>query len=164
MKRASWVIAVFYGRDMMRGRHKESRRKTTARRGVSFATVCELASALPGVEQAMTWGTPGLKLKGRFLARLKEDGESLVLRIGFARRDQLMQASPSVFYITDHYAGYPAVLVRLPAVRKNVLATLLREAWCEVAPESLLATQQPQRARSPRRTTGRVMGRRRTRS
>ena len=140
---------------LTRGRLMVSGRKTTAQRGVSFATVCALASLLPGVEEAMSWGTPGLKLKGRFLARLKEDGESLVLRIGFERRDQLMQTSPGVFYITDHYAGYPAVLVRLPAVRKSVVEALLREAWCEVAPESLLAAQRPQRTRSARRKKAR---------
>ena len=98
----------------------------------------------------MAWGTPGLKLKGRFLARLKEDGESLVLRIGFSRRDQLMRTSPEVFYITDHYRGYPAVLVRLPVIRKGVLERLLKEAWCEVAPESLWADDRPRRQRAPK--------------
>ena len=83
----------------------------------------------------MSWGTPGLKLKGKFLARLKEDGESLVLRIGFETRERLMRTSPDVFYITDHYAGYPAVLVRLPKVGKRILQGLLREAWSEVASE-----------------------------
>ena len=125
-----------------------------SRGGVTFGTVCELATALPGVEEAMSWGTPGLKLRGRFLARLKEDGESLVLRMGFERRDQLIQGSPETFYITDHYVGYPAVLVRLRAVRKSVLRTLLSEAWSEVAPEALLAEN---RSRRPRTSTrGRI--------
>jgi hypothetical protein len=123
-------------------------RKPAGAPGVSFAGVCALASALPDVEEAMSWGTPGLKLKGRFLARLKEDGESLVLRMGFQRRDQLMKASPSVFYITDHYVGYPAVLVRLPQVRTSVLKKLLKEAWCEVAAELPLVEDRPRRGRT----------------
>ena len=139
------------GPNKARKRLKVSGRKTTAQRGVSFATVC---GPLP-VEEAMSWGTPGQKLKGRFLARLKEDGESLVLRMGFERRDQLIQGSPETFYITDHYAGYPAVLVRLRAVRKSVLRTLLSEAWSEVAPEALLAENRPQRTRSARRKKAR---------
>ena len=136
---------------MARDRRRLTGRKRTRQDGVPFATVCELASALPGVEEAMSWGTPGLKLKGRFLARLKEDGESLVLRIGFQTRDRLMRASPDVFYITDHYAGYPAVLVRLPKVRKRILQGLLREAWSEVASELPLGESRLRRRSGPKR-------------
>ena len=108
-------------------------------RGVTFATASKLALALPGVEACLSYGTPGLKVKGRFLARLKEDGESLVLRIGFLEREQLMAKDPEIFYITDHYLNYPAVLIRLPKIRKDVLGRLLREAWREVAPEGLVS-------------------------
>jgi hypothetical protein len=107
--------------------------------GVTFATASKMALALPGVEAGLSWGTPGFKVKGRFLARLKEDGESLVLRIGFLEREQLMAAAPQVFYITDHYQSYPAVLIRLPKVRKDVLRRVLKEAWSAVAPESLVS-------------------------
>ncbi len=105
--------------------------------GVTFDRVCALMSALPGVVEGMSYGTPGFKVKGRFLARLKEDGESLVLRIGFLEREALMTGAPDVFYITDHYLNYPAVLIRLPRIRKDLLARVLEEAWREVAPASL---------------------------
>ena len=108
-------------------------------RGVTFAIAARLALALPGVEIGTSWGTPSLKVKGRFLARLKEDGETLVLRIGIARREELLKRAPAVFYVTDHYLHYPAVLIRLPKVRRTVLGDLLREAWTAVAPESLIA-------------------------
>lgn len=104
---------------------------------MTFETVCKLMSALPGVAEGTSYGTPGFKVKGRFLARLKEDGESLVLRIGFLEREALMTSAPDIFYITDHYANYPAVLVRLPKIRKDALARVLQEAWREVAPASL---------------------------
>jgi hypothetical protein len=141
-------VVAGHGEDHMRLRSAQPRAKartraaaTTVERGrrrphgVSFATVCELATALPGVDEAPSWGTPGLKVKGRFLARLKEDGESMVLRIGFARREELLKEAPAVFYVTDHYLGYPAVLVRLAKVRRSVLRSLLQEAWSEVASE-----------------------------
>lgn len=114
---------------------KASRPRTTGR--VTFTTVCSLMSALPGVAEGMSYGTPGFKIKGRFLARLKEDGESLVLRIGFLEREALMTSAPDIFYITDHYANYPAVLIRLPKIRKDLLARVLEEAWREIAPTSL---------------------------
>lgn len=104
---------------------------------MTFDTVCALMSALPGVEEGLSYGTPGFKVKGRFLARLKEDGESLVLRIGFLEREALMARAPDVFYITDHYLNYPAVLIRLPRIHKDALRRVLEEAWREAAPASL---------------------------
>ena len=98
-------------------------------RGVSYETAARLALALPGVESGFSWGTPGLKVKGKFLARLKEDGESLVLRIGFLEREELLAKAPDVFYITDHYLSYPAVLIHLSKVRKDDLRRLLEKAW-----------------------------------
>lgn len=111
---------------------KSATRRPRKAQGVTFAVAARFALALPGVELGTSWGTPGLKVKGRFLARLKEDGETLVLRIGFARREELMTREPAVFYVTDHYLQYPAVLIRLPKVRKDVLTSLLKEAWAEV--------------------------------
>jgi len=109
------------------------------RSGVTFDTVCKLASAFPGVEEGLSYGTPGLRVKGRFLARMKEDGETLVLRIGRFEREQLMENAPEVFYVTDHYLNYPAVLIRLPKIDKGTLAAVLQESWRQVAPERLVA-------------------------
>lgn len=113
--------------------------------------MCELASVLPGIEAGTSWGTPGLKVSGRFLARLKEDGESLVLRISFEERERLMARAPRVFYLTDHYQNYPAVLIHLAKVREGVLKRLLKDAWGEVAGERLLPEgRSGQRSRRPR--------------
>jgi hypothetical protein len=124
---------------MTRSARRTGQRKGTSPRGVTYSTVCKLALALPGVEEGMSWGTPGLKVKGRFLARLKEDGESLVLRMGLLEREQLMENAPEVFYVTDHYLNYPAVLVRLPKADKALLGMVLEESWRQVAPARLVA-------------------------
>src|SRR5258707_8837969 len=105
---------------------------------VTFDLIRELALQLPGVEEGTSYGTPALKVKGKFLSRLKEDGESIVVRVGFDVRDVLMAADPETFYITDHYRGYPAVLVRLSRVRRDDLRGLLEEAWRGVAPKRLV--------------------------
>jgi hypothetical protein len=114
--------------------------KTRKPRPLTFATVQKLALALPCVEEGTSYGTPGLRAAGKFLARLREDGETLVVRIDFDTRDALMQADPKTFFITDHYQGYPAVLVRLARVKRSVLKELLEEAWRFVAPKRLVAT------------------------
>ncbi len=51
----------------------------------------------------------------------------------------LLAADPNVFFTTDHYNGYPAVLVRLPVVDVEELAELLTDAWRTRAPRRLAA-------------------------
>jgi len=45
---------------------------------VTWTTVRRLGLALPGLEEGLCFGTPALRVRGKFLARLKEDGENLV--------------------------------------------------------------------------------------
>jgi hypothetical protein len=45
---------------------------------VTLATVRQLALAFPGVEEGFSYGTPGFRVRGKFLARLWEDGETLI--------------------------------------------------------------------------------------
>jgi hypothetical protein len=107
---------------------------------VTFAMVREAALALPGVEDGTSYRTPALKVRGKLLVRLKEDGESFVLRVDFDTRDILMRADPETFYITDHYRGYPAVLVRFATLDPDEMPGLLEQAWRQVAPRRLAAS------------------------
>jgi hypothetical protein len=67
-------------------------------RGVSFPEVTELTKALPGVIESTSYGTPALKVDGKLLARLKEDGETVVLRMDFVNWDLLLRAEPDIFF------------------------------------------------------------------
>ena len=121
---------------MNKPRVQGRKRKT---KPVTFKTVRKIALALPGVEEGTSYGTPAFRVRGKFLARLREDGESLALRIGFDEREALMKIDPETFFITDHYLGYPAILVRLVRVRPDELRMVLEQAWRRVAPRRLVA-------------------------
>ena len=114
------------------------RGKTPRKAGVTFADVARVACKLPGVEVSTSYGTPSLKVKGKMMARMLEDGTTLVLRTDFVARQLLTQADPDAFYITEHYRNYPLVLVRLGEVQRSALPDLLDRAWRELAPRSLL--------------------------
>jgi hypothetical protein len=105
----------------------------------TFSTVCELAKQLPGVVESTSYGTPALKVKGKLFVRLKEDGETIVLRTDSFEREHLLRTAPKSFFITDHYRDYPWVLVRLAEVRKAQLRELLEDAWRRVASKQLIA-------------------------
>jgi hypothetical protein len=108
-----------------------------AKRGTSWSSVCRLALRLPGVTQGTSYGTPALHVCKRFLARLKEDGETMAIKIGFAEREVLLELDPTAFYLTDHYRPYPAILVRLKKVPSGLVAQVLEQAWRFQAPKSL---------------------------
>ncbi len=114
-------------------------------RGLSFETVRELALALPGMEEGTAYGTPAFRVRGKFLGRLREDGEALVVKVDFETRDLLLEAEPDTYFTTDHYKGYPSVLVHLSRVRKEALRSLLEQAWRLAAPKRLLAAHDRER-------------------
>jgi hypothetical protein len=103
-----------------------------------FDDVCALALSLPETEIGTSYGTPALTVRGRSFARLWEDGTTLVLKVPHAVRDHLLATVPATYFVTDHYRGYPAVLVRLATEDPKRLAPLLEEAWRQVAPKRLV--------------------------
>lgn len=109
-----------------------------AARGLSWEALCRHAESLPGVTRGRCFGTPALYVAKRFMARLKEDGDSVAVKLDFADREVLLEADPRAFYLTDHYRPYPAVLMRLGQVRRGVAFELVEQAWRRAAPKRLL--------------------------
>jgi hypothetical protein len=103
-----------------------------------WGDVREHGSALPGVEEATSYGTPALKVAGKLLVRLKEDGETAALWVSFEERLALVNEQPDVYFVTPHYENYPMVLVRLASADPDELRELLVEAWLDRAPKRLV--------------------------
>jgi hypothetical protein len=96
---------------------------------INFDTVRKIGLTLLGVEESTAYGSPALKVHGKLLAcvpvnRSAEPG-SLAVRVDFDDRADLLAAAPDVYYVTDHYLNYTAVLVRLSHVTPDVLRDLL---------------------------------------
>ena len=111
-------------------------------------TVRRLFDALPGVEEGPSYGTPGFRVRKKFLARLWDDGETLVVKCGDIERDFRLQQDPETFYVTDHYRGYPTVLVHLARVNLGDLRAVLEQAWRLNAPKRLLAEYEARRQKA----------------
>jgi hypothetical protein len=93
------------------------------------------------------YNAPALKIRGRLLAGMAShksaEAGSLVVRIDFEQRAELVAADPDTYYLTDHYVGYSAVLVRLARIRADALADLLRSAWRFVSEHELKRVRRP---------------------
>jgi hypothetical protein len=80
----------------------------------------------------------------------------LAVRVAnLAQRDALLAAEPKKFFTEPHYAGFPAVLVRLEAVTALDLKVLLAEAWRCQAPRELTDP-----SASEKKSTSKKVGRR----
>lgn len=115
------------------------KKKSRTRQGVTLATLRKLAMRLPEVEEGTSYGTLAFRVKGRLLARLREDDESLVVRSDFDEREILIEADPRTYFITDHYRNSPMLLVHLSVIEAGELGALLEESWRRVAPKRALA-------------------------
>jgi hypothetical protein len=106
---------------------------TMRRTIVDFDTVRDIGLKLPGVEESRAYGAPALKVRGKLLACIPShhsaEPGSLAVRIDFDDRAELLTADPSIYYITDHYVGYNAVLVRLSRLAPDALRDLLGMAY-----------------------------------
>ena len=60
-------------------------------------------------------------------------------RVGADAQEALIAMEPEVYFITPHYAGSWAVLVRLDALEEAAMQSLIAEAWQTNAPKRLLA-------------------------
>ena len=99
---------------------------------VDFDAVRKIALELPEVADASAYGSPAFKVRGKLFACLaihkSAEPGTLVVRVDFEQRDELLSGAPDVYYLTDHYVNYPSVLVRLSRIQPDALKDLLRAA------------------------------------
>jgi hypothetical protein len=124
------------------------------------ADVRRIALALPDVTEAADTFAFGVMHKGKsrgiawiWLERIEPkkprvpNPSVLAIRVAnVAQRDLMIATEPDKFFTEPHYNNYPAVLVRLAAVTRSDLKTLLAEACRILAP--------PPRTPTRKRSTG----------
>lgn len=69
---------------------------------MTFEDLSEILTSWPLVEPSTSYGTPSFKVKGKLLTRLKEDGDSLLIKgVGPEERDTLCETFPELYYFTE---------------------------------------------------------------
>jgi hypothetical protein len=106
---------------------------------IGLDSVFEVGLRLPDVKESPYYGARVLKLNGQMLActpvNKSAEVNSVVVAMSFERRAALLKKSPLLYYITNHYARHPAVLIRLSKISRAELERTLRMAWEFVASE-----------------------------
>ena len=85
--------------------------------------------ALPGTEESTSYGKPAVRVRGKaFLFPGRERG-SFAVMAPIEEKELLMETDPDTFWETDHYRGYPAVLVRFGSADRERIENVIRRAW-----------------------------------
>jgi hypothetical protein len=125
-----------------------------SRTSADLDMVRELALELADVEESTAWGASAFKVGGRLFAceavHSSAEVGSLMVRIDFDLRTELLATEPDVYYLTPHYEKYPAVLVRLSRSRRGALRKLLGTAHAFVGSQP---AARPRKRRKRTRST-----------
>jgi hypothetical protein len=112
----------------------------------TWADVVAAGRGLPETEEGTWFRTPCLRVRKKSFCRMKEDGETLVVRVvDLEDKDALLRSDPDVFFTTPHYDGWPYVLVRLARVEPEALRELIEDAWRLAAPKRVLSAYDAER-------------------
>jgi hypothetical protein len=92
------------------------------------------------VIEGTSYRQPCLKVRGKTFANMSpSEPGALVVRVLPEEQALLVAARPDVYYVTPHYEGYGAVLIRLESVDEDELMGRLEDAW------ELVSTRSKQR-------------------
>jgi len=109
---------------------------------MTFDEIREIALALPEMEESTSYCTPAFKVRKKLIVRLKEDQETLVLKMDDEnQREFLLQSNPDTYFMTDHYVGYNYILVRMAKVNPEEISDLIEQAWRIYAPKRAIKTR-----------------------
>ena len=99
----------------------------------------QICLSFPGVTEGTSYGRPSFLVKKKFLTRLRDEDNSMVLlEVSFDEREMLMEAEPATFRFTPHYKDYPSVLARLESVDPGSLRNFLERRWRKLAPRKVV--------------------------
>lgn len=130
----------------------QKKKSAPPRRPLSFDDVREIAMSMPDVEEVTAYGMPAFKAgKTRFVGepipRHDVAPNSIGVPMSFDERARQLASRPHVYYLTEHFAPYPGVLVRLSSISRAELREILSAAWH-------YAMEHQTSARRPRRKAG----------
>jgi hypothetical protein len=104
----------------------------------TWKTVRKIALSLPEAEEI-----PGDRVSYRVRGKLfawksrDRDGATLAIRVDREEKQLMLDARPDLYFQTQHYEGYPGVLVHLDAIDVDELRERLEDAWLIQAPKTL---------------------------
>ncbi|PLP56433.1 hypothetical protein CYK37_25440 [Mesorhizobium loti] len=100
-----------------------------------FGRLKRAVRGLPDIVETTSYGTPALKAGKKLLTRVK-DAETAVVMCPLDEKEMLLQAASDIYFETDHYKGWPALLVRMTVVSDEELRHRMERTWLAQVPKT----------------------------
>jgi len=95
---------------------------------ITVEIVRNLALALPGTTETRLPGGPAFRVHRKLFARALP-GDIIFVRVDTAHRKTLLRTKPETYFMSECYAGFPCVLVRLGWIEEEEMRALLIHSW-----------------------------------
>ena len=95
----------------------------------SWASVMGFALTLPDTEESTSYGKPAVRVRGKAFVYPGRERGSFAVASPVEEKEFLMETDPDTFWETDHYRGWPAVLVRFGSRDRERIEMVIRRAW-----------------------------------
>jgi hypothetical protein len=104
-----------------------------------FEAVKNIAMTFPDTEESISHeGTPSVKVRGKLMCRLHDNGEFIPIRLEFELRDKYLDSHPEIFHLPDHYKSYPYICMWVHNYDKKLLTEVLEQSWKGLATKKQL--------------------------
>lgn len=87
------------------------------------------ALTLPGAEPSTSYGAPCVRVRGKPIVYPSRERDSFSIACPLDEKQLLIETDPATFWESDHYCGWPAVLVRYDSIDRERVETVIRRAW-----------------------------------
>lgn len=94
-----------------------------------WESVVAFSLTLPGTEASSSYGRPAIRVRGKAFVYTSREKGSFAIAAPLEEKEFLIETDPETFWETDHYRGWPAVLVRYGSTERDRIETVVRRAW-----------------------------------
>lgn len=95
-----------------------------------FEPIKIIALKFPGTEESTSHeSTPAIKVRGKLMCRLHENGKFIPIRLNFELRDKYLDSHPEFFHLPDHFKAYPYICMWVHNYNQHLLTEILELSW-----------------------------------
>ena len=91
------------------------------------------ALSLPQTELSTSYGKPAVKVNGKAFLYTGREPDSFAVATPLEEKELLIETGPDTFWESDHYRGWPAVLVRYGSPERDRIERVIARAWWDKA-------------------------------
>src|SRR5688572_5755436 len=95
----------------------------------SWDEVAAFALGLPLTEMSTSYGRPAVRLRGKAFLYPGREAGSFAVASPLPEKEMLIETDPETFWETDHYRGWPAVLIRYGRPDRARMEAVISRAW-----------------------------------